>query len=605
MKNVFTSRWFALFALIAAFMVAFLSSPVDGIVVYAVANLIALGWSGRFTASLGAYFDECLPTIAQTPDSSGTSLTRYLTHALTPAEFVADGLSENLRKVYANRTQVIMRGYQPTTLDMILFGRLKDYGMYLQKIKQGYQSIIQPFVTLPKADVINTGAFVVVAGDATTPQDYQWRIKVENGPAAFQNSSLPAIDTQFQPGATVIIIFTGEDGSNLVRQMEVVSATDSTVGDVPSAEVVVQAPYNQTQWDALTEAEQDTYQPTGGLLMFSGNSTSNYRSRANQKGLYNPASMIQYWFQTMRKMFQFTDAYEEANNAETMTEFEKAFVLLPLADQIRMLDSDYVRSEANNLFWSQPYAGQNVETWQTTGNLPVVYDIDGTTIMDVETRMKGIETQLDECGRVLDLVGGAFDLDVVGPLLYQVARNRLGTGAMRDQVFDVDMLSNRQTAFQLKKTIANRYGDDYNIQYQQQVGKSTQETFAQTNGIWVNKFDLDDFNVTLNVMSATWMEDLLSQTPTAHQNAARYAMFLDFSDIDWFVMEQASRNTEWPPRNVPIDFTRALITYNVRTVRLESTTSGIAVKRPSRHLIVKGFGTQCPTFTPQPCQYEG
>lgn len=598
-------RLFALIAIVTSILVAAFASPAEGFAVYALATIAALGWTGRFTHQLGAYFDDCLPTIAQTPDSSGTSLTRYLTHALTPAEFVADGLSENLRKVYANRTQVIMRGYQPTTLDMILFGRLKDYGMHLQKIKQGHQSIIQPFVTLPKADVINTGAFVVTAGDATTPQDYQWRVKVQNGPAAFQNSTLPAIDTQFQVGATVLIIFTAGDGSNLVRQMEVVSSVDSTVGDTPSAEVVVQAPYTQTQWDALTGGEQATWQPTGGLLMFSGNSTSNYRSRANQKGLYNPASMIQYWFSTMRKMFQYTDAYEVANNAETMTEFEKAFVLLPLADQIRMLDSDYVRAEANNLFWGQPYAGQNVETWQTAGQLPVIYDIDGTTIMDVETRISGIETQLDACGRVLDLNGGPFDLDVVGPLLYQVCRNRLGTGAMRDQVFNIDMLTNRQAAFMLKKVIANRYGEDYNIQYQQQVGKSSQETFAQTNGIWVNAFDLDDFNVTLNVMSATFMEDLLAQTPTAHQNAARYAMFLDFSDIDWFVMEQKSRNTEWPPRNVPIEFTRAVIDYSVRTVRLESTTSGIAVKRPSRHLMVKGFGTQCATFTPQPCNYEG
>lgn len=599
-------RLLAIVALALALVVGAFVSPIDGLLIYAAANLAALGWSGRFTACLGAYFDDCLPTIAQTPDSSGTSLTRYLTHALTPAEFVADGLSENLRRVYANRTQVIMRGYQPTTLDMILFGRLKDYGMHLQKMKMGFQSIIQPFVTLPKADVINTGAFVVTAGDATTPQDYQWRIKVQNGPAAFQNSTLPAIDTQFQVGATVLIIFTAGDGSNLVRQMEVISSADSTVGDTPSAEVVVQAPYNQTQWDALTTPEQTTWQPTGGLVMFSGNSTSNYRSRANQKGLYNPASMIQYWFQTMRKMFQYTDAYEVANNAETMTEFEKAFVLLPLAEQIRMLDADYVRGEANNLFWSQPYAGQNVETWQTTGQLPVVYDIDGTTIMDVETRMKGIETQLDECGRVVDLMGGPFDMDVVGPLLYQVARNRLGTGAMRDQVFNVDLLTNRTTAFMLKRMFADRYGNDYNIQYQQQVGKSNQETFSQTSGIWTNSFDLDDYNITLNVMSATWMEDLLSQTPTAHQNAARYAMFLDFSDIDWFVMEQKSRNTEWPPRNVPIEFTRAVIDFNVRTVRLESTTSGIAVKRPSRHLMVKGFGNVCGTMTPSgPCAYEG
>lgn len=595
---------FALVLLVAAVVVG-LTDPARGVFLYVAGNLALLCMKPANAGVLAAYFDDCLPTIAAAPDSSGTSLTRYQTHALTPDEFVADGISENLRRVYGNITNAIMRGYQPNTLDMILFGRLRDYSMHLQQMKRGRQSIIQPFVTLPKMDIINTGSFVVTAGEAGGSEDFEWEITVENGPAPFQQSSLPAIDTQFQVGDTVLIMFTADDGSNLVRHMEVVSSTDTTVGDVPSAAVVIKAPYNQAQWDALTSPEQETYQMTGGVLFFAGNSTSNYRARANQKGLYNPYSMVQYWFQTQRKMFQWTDAYQEANTAETMSEFAKAFELLPLADQIRILDTDYMRSMANNLFWSQPYAGQNVETWQDSGQIPVVYDLDGTTVMDVETRMKGIETQLDECGRVIDLMGGAFSFDLVGPLLVQVARNRAGTGAARDQVWDVDMLTNTGSAALVKKTIADLYRNTYGIQYQQQVGKKSQENFSQTSGILAQTYDLDDFNLTLNVIAGFWLDDMLSQTPTAHKAATRYAMFTDFTDIDWFVIEQKNRNVEYPPRNIPIDATKALITFNVRTIRMESITHGIAVKRPSRHLIVKGFGTQCPTFTPQPCAYEG
>lgn len=607
MKSRFLrSRGFAVLAIILCILAGVFCGWPSAAVIYLSLNLLALSESKAFTSQcLGAYFDQCLPTIANAPDSSGTSLTRYNTHALTPDEFVADGISENLRRVYGNITNAIMRGYQPNTLDMILFGRLRDYSMHLQQVKRGYQSIIQPFITMPKMDIINTGAFVVVAGDSTTPQNYQWRVKVQNGPAAFQNASLPAIYTQFQPGDTVLIMFTHTDGSNLVRHLEVVTSVDSTVGSTPSAEVVVQSPYTQTQWNALTTAEKLTYQPTGGLLLFAGNSTSNYRARANQKGLYNPYSMIQYWFQTQRKMFQWTDAYEEANTAETMSEFAKAFELLPLADQIKTLDTDYMRSMANNLFWSQPYAGQNVDTWQNSSQIPVVYDLDGTTVMDVETRMNGIETQLETCGRVIDLMGGAFSFDLIGPMLVQVARNRAGTGAARDQTWDVDCLVNTHTASLIKRTIAQVYKDNFAIQYQQQVGKKTQETFSQTNGIWANSYDLDDFNLTLNVISAFWLDDMFAQTPTGHKAATRYALFTDFTDIDWFVMEQKNRNVEYPPRNIPIDATKALITFNVKTIRMESITHGIAVKRPSRHLIVKGFGNQCPTYTIQPCAYEG
>lgn len=555
-----------------------------------------------------AYFDNCLPIIASAPDSSGTSLTRYGTHVLTYDEFVADGTSENLRRIYSNLTNIIMRGYQPNTLDMLLFGRLRDYSMHLEKKKVKFQSFIQPFVTFPKEDVVNTGSFVLVNGNADgVAEDFQWKIAVQNGPAAFQDQTLPALSSQFIAGDTVLIFFTHSDGSNLVRHLEVVSAAETDVGDTPQADVIVQAPYNQAQWDALTEAEQATYQPTGGVLFFAGNSTSNYRSRCNQKGLYNSKSLIQFWFQTQRKMFQWTDEYEKINNAETMSEFFKAFERIPLAEQIKILDADFMREIANNLFWSQPYAGQNEATWQDAGELPVVYDLDGVTVMDVETRMKGIETQLDECGRVLDFAGTALNMDELGPMLQQVARNRAGTGASRDAVLEMDVLVGTRTAANLKKVIAAVYRDGYNIQYQQQVGQGQRELFSQTKGVWANSYDLDDFNLRLNVISGYWLDDLLAQTPVGHQNATSYAMFLDFTDIDWFVMEQKNRNVEWPPRNIPIDATKCLIDFNVRTIRMESMTHGVAVKKPSRHLIAKGFNSStCPRYTASACSsYEG
>src|SRR5207244_2554699 len=100
---------------------------------------------------------------------------------------------------------------------------------------------------------------------------------------------------------------------------------DATYGGTPAATVVVKAPYTQTQWDALSDSEQATWQPTGGLVLFGGNTTSNYRARCNQKGLYNSRSMAHYWFTTTRKMFQTTDEYEKVNDAPTMSEFFKVF----------------------------------------------------------------------------------------------------------------------------------------------------------------------------------------------------------------------------------------------------------------------------------------
>lgn len=598
---------FALFGLLAATVAGLALGPVSFfcyLALFALLRASAIDVRAR-AGYVGDYFTECLPTLAQAPDSAGTSLTRFTTHALTYEEFVADGISENLRDVYGSLAGMIMRGYQPNMLDQVLFGRLKDYGMLLHKVPRGFQSIIQPFITLPKEDVVNTGAFVITAGEAGE-EDFEWSLTIENGNADFQNQDLPAIDTQFVAGDTLLIFFTADDGSSQVKHVEVVSSEDATYGGTPAATVVVKAPFTQTQWDALTEAEQDLWQPTGGLALFAGNSTSNYRARCNQKGFYNSNSISAYWFQTVRKMFQYTDEYEKVNEAKTMSEFFKTFLRLPLAKQRQMQDADWMTSLANDLFWGQPYAGQDVETWQTAGNLPVVYDLDGVTVMDVETRLKGYETQLEECGRVLDMTGGALNFDTLKSLLPILARNRAGTGAAKDQVWKIDMLVNPTVAALVKRVLASVYKDSFGVQYVENLKPGTNDILA-ANGVFANSYHLDEINVTLNVISGLFLEDFQAMAPAAHKNAANYALFTDFTDLEWFVMESKKRVIEYPPRNVPIDATKCLIDFNVRTIQLDSMTHGLAVRSPSRHLIVKGFSNDiCPIYTAVACSsYEG
>ena len=548
----------------------------------------------------GDYFDQCLPTWAEAPDASGTSLTRYTTHALTPTEFAADGISENLRSVYANRAGATMRGYKPNMLDMVLFGRLRDYSMHLERKKIGYQSIIQPFITLPKEDVVNVGAFILTAG-AAAAEDFEWTLTVENGGADFQNTDLPAIDTQFVAGDTLLIFTVAPDGSSQVKNVEVVSSADATYGGTPAATLVVKAPFTQTQWDALTGAEKALWQPTGGVVLFSGNSTSNYRARCVQKGFYNPNSMMHFWFQTFRKTFQWTDEYERVNEAETMSEFFKSFLRIPLSKQMQLQDSDYMTALANAVMWGQPYAGQVIETWQTAGNLPVVYDLDGATVMDVETRMKGIETQLDECGRVYDLVGGALNIDTLAAILPIIARNRAGTGAAKDQVWKVDLLVNPTMGALIKRVMAAVYKDTFGVQYTENLKPGTNETLA-ANGVWNNTYNMDQINMELNVISGLFLEDFRSMAATAHKNATNYALALDFTDIDLFVMESLARNVEYPSRTVPINETKCMMKYNVRTIHMESETLGVAVKNPSRHAIIKGFSNACPQYTSVACE---
>ena len=608
LKSLLRSNAFAWFGLALASLMGFFFGPVQFVVYLALFALLrTAAIDPRSVAGrCGDYFEQCLPTIAEVPDASARSLTRFTTRALTPEEFKDDGISENLRDVYGSMAAAIMRGYQPNHLDRILFGRAKDYSMNLQMIKRGRQSIMQPFVTLPKEDVVNTGAFVVTAGDAGS-EDYEWDLTIENGNADWQNQDLPDIHTQFVVGDTLLVFFTDGAGANHVKQVEVVSSQDNTYGGTPAALVRVKAPYTQTQWDALSVSEQETWQPTGGLVMFAGNSTSNYRSRCNQKGVYNPRSLAHYWFTTVRKMFQVTDEYQKVLGAKTKSEFMAAFLLMPLNEQIKLLDQDYQRSLANNIFWGQPYDGQNVETWQTSGNLPMVYDLDGSTVMDVETRLKGYETQLDECGRVIDLAGAALSVDQMKELLPILARNRLGTGAASDQVWDVDMLVTPVVGSLIQKVMAAVYKDEWGVTFTENLQAKTINDSLNKLGVWANTYHIPEINLRLNVISGLFLDDMVAMAPAGHKTAANYALFPDFSDLDWFTIESKKRTVEWPPRNIPIESTKCVIDYDVRTIRMESLTHGLAVKRPARHLIMKGFSnTACPVYTPQICTaYEG
>jgi len=257
------------------------------------------------------------------------------------------------------------------------------------------------------------------------------------------------------------------------------------------------------------------------------------------------------------------------------------------------------------VFWGQPLEGQDADSnWQSV--LRTVTDPDGGSTLEYEAHLEGIEHQLETCGRVMDLNGAPLNFDTLNPLLYELKRERQATNLNGDVVYDIDIGCDKKTASSIKSVMAAYYKDRYGIQYTQEVGRGANEQFMQTHGVAVNSYDIEDEAVRINVISDPSFHDLVRAAPTAHQQASRYAMILDWSDIDWFTVKSASRESEFPPRGVDLDSTRYVIEVNHKRVRQDSITHGVAVNVPERHLLLKGFSDECPILSASACTtYEG
>jgi hypothetical protein len=550
-----------------------------------------------------SYFNQCLPTFARVPDGSGLSLTRASFDPMTQDEFAALGNQEDMQRVWTKLTELRMRGYRPNLMQQVLWGRLKDYSSGLQKIKIGAQSIIQPFVTFPQRHEIVTGIYEIV--NSADQNGFRLTIKVKNTSAAWQKS-LPAIHTQFIVDNSLHARYLTAAGAAVSRHFKIISVTDTTVGSTAYADVVVEpVDVSSATFAGFSDTMKNTYRPQGGIVVLGTNSVSNYQSWMKQQGVYNNLNLVNFAFQTSRKTYTTNDAYEEALAAPNANEFFKKFGTMSTADRIKVYDRNYQDEWANSIFWNKPAEGQDWNSdWKAA--LEAVTDPDGGETLEYKARAEGIEHQLDNCGRVHDMLGLPIDLDWLQEQAYALKQNRQQSNIASDAVYDIDIGCDMRTARSIKKALANAYREELGIQYTQEVGKGKSEQFAQTHGIQVNSYDLEDVGVRINVITDPFFYNLAEAAPLAHRRAARYLFAIDWSDIDVFVMKSRSKDTEFPPRNVTLDSTRYVIDINHKRVRLESDTWGVRVQVPERHLIVTGFSDGCARKVVYPCaSYEG
>ena len=554
-----------------------------------------------------SYFNQCLPKVVNIRDGSGCSITRATLNAMTPDEFAALGDQEDLQRVYVNATEAKMRGVNQSYIDSLLMGRLKYYGDKVSKVNVANmaQSIIQPFITMRQDTVINAGYFEIESG--ADVNGYRRTITVKNN-GLFSQQALVKLERYFIAGNTVIVQHVGSSGAAFSAHFKIISAVNADAGGVSKATITIEpSTVTSTTFAGYTAGQKAPFQPEGGLVLLGTNSISDYESWCNYGAVDNGMNLLHFWFQTSRMGHTFTKEYLKALKAPNANEFFKVFNTLPIKQQLVQQSSRFQGEWWTSVFWGQPDEGQDPNSWQTSGKLEEVKDIvDNTCTLEYKARAEGIEYLLSRCGRVIDYAGQPLNLDTLGEQLYQLKRHRQQTSLTGDIVDEVVIQCDRQTASNIKSVFAAWYKAKYGIQYTQEIGKGPNEQFAQSSGLTVNSYDFDDFAVRLTVISDPTLYDMLGATPTAHKGASRYALLLDYSDIDIGIIKSRAKENQYPaPGDVPSEF-KCVIERNERNYKLYSQTWTVIAPRPERHLILKNFSSACPQLSTNACSvYEG
>ena len=541
--------------------------------------------------------NPCDPVLIGIDESCGCTVTKANTlTSPTPEDLNSRDWEESgLANIYARIKEGRICGVQEKAMTDLLFSRLKPR----KRDKFGQNaSLIQPFYLEPSPAVINANYFVIDAGGINLPgADNTWKITVKNNSSPWA-TDLPHLERYFIPGHYISIHY--KDSNNVGRSLmaKVLSAANADAGGVSKADVSIQANITETGWGQLSQEQQSVYQPQHGLVQLLANAVSDRESWC-----YNKPSNINWkwrdgWWQTFRKTHCVNDLYLEALNAPLTSDYFKKFRTLPLAQQRKQHQALEER-----MFYNTVFFGERMNEKQTTAqwmNMDKIMDpVDTDCPVEYPSTAEGIIPQLRACNRVIDMFGGALDVDHIiadAVTLARVRGDATGQNIVRIEAM-CDSLTLANLRYKYLPYAKAKYGfDDVSLFYQ----PGQKMIVPQTGRVLWNYevFQFLDVGIELAVMSDFAFDDHIRATPAADQSVSRYFMILDWSDIDIYLggAKSVSRQT-----NTADDLYNCVITPNVTHYNLESMTFSPFVHDPNRHIVYNNFSADCPVITPDIC----
>lgn len=547
--------------------------------------------------------DNCNPRLINVAKATGCTLTRADIVPMTAAAFEAQGMMEvGMDKLIAQTKECRIAGVAIKPLRDLLMSRMKPGKQTIVGKDQYDRSVIAPWSMVPQRSVVNFEYWTVESGlvdpgaGVGTVHDGSWQLVIINSLGDFA-SPLVDLEKYFLPG-TFVKVLTSDPVTGVGRslQFKITASVNADAGGVEKAKITLEPPYTEAGWAALDAGEKAIYAPTNGVLINLANSISNYESWCDEYPAENTWKLKEYWWQTIRTSWRYDDAYVEALTAPLTSNYFKKFATLPLADIRKAQGAKEQRDFFNTIFYGEKV--HNGQTQATYTTLPQVFDpTNPTCLLEYKANTEGIRTQLNNCGRVLDLQNSPVDLDVIKNLFYILRRHRGGEG-----IVDIDVMGNRFTfaiwQYAFIQYIKNRYSIETTRFY-----TPGQKLMFKDQVMWnYDTFEFPEDGVRINFIHDDYFDDHLAAFPDGALKArGRQLWVIDWSDIDIAVADVRSVNRTSPHPEVDALY-KCVIDANITHIQLHSQTIQVQVCNPDRHLIIENFTDHCPALTAVPCE---
>lgn len=579
---------------------------------------------------------QCNPRLFVMEDSSGCSVTRATVKAMVPEDFEANYWKEiGMENIVAREKELRIVGVEQKALSDLLMSRMAP----IKQINLGQsqsQSVISPFVLLPQESVVNANYFTVLngaptpgAGTGSLPAS-AWDLTVTsagNAAAGSQGSSDPdrpsgspstdystdleEVERYFLPGRWISVLWADEaDSSTRTAQMRIIhseaaGAGTATVTVHPNVDASTWTNGSAALWSGMPgsslAAKQAGFQPKKGMLLPLANSVSDYEQWCHQDPAENTWALKAFWLQTIRETHVYNQEYIEALSAPLTSDFFKKFRTVPLAKQKRRQ-----QALARNAYFNTIFFGDKISDKQTPKeyeSLEKVYDpVNPSCLLEYKANTIGIEPQLAECGRSVDMVGAALNIDTLRYAMYDLRRRRSANGSSIERI---DAFTDRFTAGNILTLMCNYYQSKYGYSVERffKIGETIKHE-----DITVWNYDVYQFReegVELVVIHDTFFDDYLAATPPsglstkpdAYSNG-RWFMMIDWSDI---MLGLSKSNSVMRKTNEADNIYNCVIKPNITHYQLSSKTVSMVVQDPKRHLIYRNFSDECPTITAKSC----
>lgn len=560
------------------------------------------------------------------PDSCGGTLTAATISGLTPNKLQDYANTEHsLARVIAESIEARAVGVVPKTMNELLMSRIKEVDKdAIETRKIGGQSIVLPFTYRRRRTNIGAEYFSVASGGANAHAGTTfggivyptsaWDVVVNTGPSKRATTALTNLERFFLPGEFVYIEnlkasgTPGVDRSKRTTPFKVITSVNI---DASTATVTIAANKTATGWAALSSPQKAVYQPTFGVVFVGTNNVRDQESWCYNQPSDISRSLIVDWNQTSRYTQCYNDEYARILKEITdgnVNEYLKAFQHLPLAEQNKMQRQRYEDKWMHSVFFGDVISEQ--QTAETYTSLDQVTDPDDGTLYGYKANAVGLRTLLANDGRVVDMNGGALDLDNLLSLSYEVWRNRR---IDNDSVDTIDWMTDKDTAqlihIAMIKYLKATYGFEVTMFFKQG------EVLDQTTNLArykYNKYTLPGLGFDLAVFVEEFFTDRATQYGngtgglqggTDFSTAGRSIWLIDWADFNIGVLgtNQAKREYRGKVFADANALFSCVITPNTKHYDLRSMNWTTQIGDTARHLVVENFTLDCPTLTVSTC----